>query len=34
MARENFNELLLFLAVAEERSFTRAAAKLGSRNRR
>ncbi|MBB6225687.1 LysR substrate-binding domain-containing protein [Rhizobium leguminosarum] len=29
MARENFNELLLFLAVAEERSFTRAAAKLG-----
>ncbi len=29
MARENFNELLLFLAVAEERSFTRAAARLG-----
>lgn len=29
MARENFNELLLFLAVAEERSFTKAAAKLG-----
>ena len=29
MARENFNELLLFLAVAEERSFTRAAKKLG-----
>ncbi|MGB3877087.1 MAG: LysR family transcriptional regulator [Shinella zoogloeoides] len=29
MARGNFNELLLFLAVAEERSFTRAAAKLG-----
>jgi len=29
MARGNFNELLLFLAVAEERSFTKAAAKLG-----
>lgn len=29
MARENFNEFLLFLAIAEERSFTRAAAKLG-----
>lgn len=29
MARENFNDLLLFLAVAEERSFTRAAARLG-----
>ena len=29
MARGNFNELLWFLAVAEERSFTRAAAKLG-----
>jgi DNA-binding transcriptional LysR family regulator len=29
MARANFNELLLFLTVAEERSFTRAAAKLG-----
>ena len=29
MSRENFNELLLFLAVAEERSFTKAAAKLG-----
>jgi DNA-binding transcriptional LysR family regulator len=29
MAREDFNELLWFLAVAEERSFTRAAAKLG-----
>jgi len=29
LARENFNELLLFLAVAEERSFTKAAAKLG-----
>jgi DNA-binding transcriptional LysR family regulator len=29
MPRENFNELLLFLSVADERSFTRAAAKLG-----
>ncbi|KHK59064.1 LysR family transcriptional regulator [Burkholderia sp. A9] len=29
MARENFNDLLVFLAVARERSFTRAAAKLG-----
>ncbi len=29
MARENFNELLLFLAVAEERSFTKAATRLG-----
>jgi DNA-binding transcriptional LysR family regulator len=29
MAREDFNNLLWFLAVAEERSFTRAAAKLG-----
>ena len=29
MARANFNDLLWFLAVAEERSFTRAAAKLG-----
>ena len=29
VARENFNELLWFLAVAEERSFTKAAAKLG-----
>jgi len=29
VARENFNEFLLFLAIAEERSFTRAAAKLG-----
>ena len=29
MARENFNDLLTFLAVARERSFTRAAAKLG-----
>ena len=29
MAREHFNDLLWFLAVAEERSFTHAAAKLG-----
>lgn len=29
MAREDFNDLLWFLAVADERSFTRAAAKLG-----
>ena len=29
MARENYNELLAFLAVARERSFTRAAAQLG-----
>lgn len=29
MAREDFNNLLWFLAVAEERSFTKAAAKLG-----
>lgn len=29
MARDQFNDLLWFLAVAEERSFTRAAAKLG-----
>ena len=29
MARENFNDLLAFLAVAKERSFTRAAAQLG-----
>ncbi|TWB36555.1 LysR family transcriptional regulator [Nitrospirillum pindoramense] len=29
MAREDFNKLLWFLAVAEERSFTRAAARLG-----
>ena len=29
MPRENFHDLLAFLAVAKERSFTRAAAKLG-----
>src|SRR6058998_2836072 len=29
MRRENFNDLLAFLALAKERSFTRAAAKLG-----
>jgi DNA-binding transcriptional LysR family regulator len=29
MARENLNDLLAFIAVARERSFTRAAAKLG-----
>ncbi len=29
MRRENFNDLLAFLAVARERSFTKAAAKLG-----
>lgn len=29
MARENFNDLLWFLVVAEERSFTKAAAKIG-----
>ena len=29
MRRENVNDLLAFLAVARERSFTRAAAKLG-----
>src|SRR5882672_11520682 len=29
MQHENFNDLLAFLAVARERSFTRAAAKLG-----
>lgn len=29
MLKENFNELQLFLAVARERSFTRAASKLG-----
>jgi DNA-binding transcriptional LysR family regulator len=29
MRRENFNDLLAFLAVSRERSFTKAAAKLG-----
>ena len=29
MPRQNVNDLLAFLAVARERSFTRAAAKLG-----
>ena len=29
MARENFNDLVAFVAVARERSFTKAAAKLG-----
>ncbi|MBD8897791.1 LysR family transcriptional regulator [Rhodanobacter sp. DHG33] len=29
MARQNFNDLLAFVAVARERSFTRAAARLG-----
>jgi DNA-binding transcriptional LysR family regulator len=29
MPRENVNDLLAFLAVARERSFTKAAAKLG-----
>src|ERR1700741_28343 len=29
MARENYNDLLAFLAVARERSFTRAASRLG-----
>ena len=29
MLKQNFHELQLFLAVARERSFTRAAAKLG-----
>src|SRR6266436_8150733 len=29
MPRESFNDLVAFLAVARERSFTRAAAKLG-----
>src|ERR687883_271024 len=29
MQRENFNDILAFLAVARERSFTRAAAQLG-----
>ena len=30
MKREDLNDLLWFLAVAEERSFTRAAARLGT----
>ena len=29
MARENLNDLAAFVAVARERSFTKAAAKLG-----
>lgn len=29
MRRDNISDLLVFLAVAQERSFTRAAAKLG-----
>ena len=29
MLRDNFNELQIFFAVARERSFTKAAAKLG-----
>ncbi len=29
MARDNINDILIFLAIARERSFTRAAAKLG-----
>ena len=29
MSRENINDIIAFLAVARERSFTRAAAKLG-----
>jgi DNA-binding transcriptional LysR family regulator len=29
MPRQNLNDLLAFLAVAKERSFTRAAAKIG-----
>ena len=29
MSRQNINDLLVFLAVARERSFTRAAAQLG-----
>ena len=29
MARENLNDLLAFVAVAREQSFTKAAAKLG-----
>jgi DNA-binding transcriptional LysR family regulator len=30
MKRDDLNDLLWFLAVAEERSFTRAAARLGT----
>ena len=30
MKREDLNDMLWFLAVAEERSFTKAAAKLGT----
>lgn len=29
LLKENFNDLIAFLVVAQERSFTRAAAKLG-----
>ena len=29
MARENLNDIIAFIAVARERSFTKAAAKLG-----
>lgn len=29
MARDNINDILVFIAVARERSFTRAASKLG-----
>ncbi|PIL45145.1 hypothetical protein CR105_11170 [Massilia eurypsychrophila] len=29
MARENINDILVFIAVARESSFTKAAAKLG-----
>ena len=34
MRRENVNDLTAFIAVARERSFTKAAAKLGYRSRR
>lgn len=34
MLKENFNDLQIFLVVARERSFTKAAGKLGYRNRR
>ena len=34
MQRANLNDLLAFLAVARERSFTKAAAKLGVPSRR